>query len=559
MRPRNSAFAAIALTATLLTAPTAGAQVSSAPLAQVDVWGVGWIGANEGAIPAGFWANSSGKTLGPVMAAIQPHDLSPAGREMLGRILMSRSKGPPDGDALIAERLRLLEQLGESARSADLRKRYPKTDWGKAGDRLGAEVALLQGDTDAACAAARGLSAADADALPVKATCATLAGDANASLMVEQIAKTNETLGVWMIGALGAISTPGLKKPDGRFGSAVEAAISVAAQLPTTAASFAGTPPDVAAAVALNTKATNEQRRAAMRVAFNGGKLKPADVAAILALKDDAPAKAPARGAAARPDYLAQAIAASTDKDATPESKAGAYVAALRSAETQADGQLIASALAGAIKALPRNDATLPYAEPMARAALVAGDAKLAGDWRKHLGTAAKDKQDAWAMARIDLMLSYAGATNEKPANILDRMLAAAPYPAPTAAPATTPAKSPAAADQQLAVRRIENTRALFLYTGTGRDLTADQRATLAAQRTAGRGVSDSAIARVAAAARQDADAEAALAAIGQLGSDTSALSFAGLSDLLTQLLAIGMTGDVNALALESLQAWKAF
>lgn len=557
MRPRNSALVAIALTAALLASP-AVAQVSSAPLAQVDAWGVGWIGASDGAVPAGFWSNTSGKTLGPVMAAIQPRDLSPAGRDMLGRILMSRAKGPADGADLTVERLRLLEQLGESAHSADLRKRYPKTDWGKGGDRLGAEVALLQGDTDAACATAKGQSATEADWLPLKAACAALAGDANASLMVEQIARSDEALGVWMLGALGAINTPDLKKPDGRYGSAVEAAISVAAKLPATSASLAGAPSDIAAAVALNTKATNEQRRAAMRVAFNGGKLKAADVAAVLALKDDAPAKAPSRGAAPRPDYLALALAAAADKDANVDAKAAAYVAALRSAETQADGQLTASALSVAIKALPRNEATLAYAEPLARAALLAGDARLAGDWRKHLGTMAKDKQDAWAMARIDLMLSYAGASNEKPAVILDRMLTAAPYPAPAATGVTAAAKAPAAADQQLAIRRIENTRALFLYTGTGRDLTAEQRATLAAQRTAGRGVSDAAIARIAAAARQDAGAEAALAILGQLGPDVSALSFAGLADLLTQLVGIGMADDANAIALESLQVWKA-
>jgi hypothetical protein len=296
-----------------------------------------------------------------------------------------------------------------------------------------------------------------------------------------------------------------------------------------------------------------------MRTAFNGGKLKAADVIAILSLKDDAaPAKPTARGASPRPDYLAQALTAASTKDAKADVRAAAYVAALRSAETLADGQLFAAALSPAIKALPRNDGTLPYAEPLARAALLAGDAKLAGEWRKHLGTAAKDKQDAWGLARLDLMLSYAGATTEKPNAILERLLAAAPYTTPVVAGAAPAPKAPATADQQLTIRRIENTRALFLYSGTGRDLTAEQRATLAAQRTAGRGVSDSAIARIYAAARQDADAEAALAIVGQLGSDVSALSFAGLSDLLVQMQAIGLMDDSNAIALEALQVWKA-
>jgi hypothetical protein len=510
-------------------------------------------------VPATFWNNTNAKTLGPVMAAIQPRDLAPSARDMLARILMSRVKGPADGADLTAERLRLLEQLGESAHAVDLRKRYPKTDWGKPGDRLGAELALLQGNDEAACASVKSQPTSDPDWMPLRAVCGTLGGDANASLIVEQIAKTNESLGVWLISALGAITSPGTKKPDGRFGSPVEAAVSVAAKLPATSTSFAGVPCDIAAAVALNPQATTEQRRAAMRTAFSGGKLKAADLLAIVSLKDDAPpTKPPTRGATPRPDYLAQALSAAAAKDATPEARAATYVAALRSAETLADGHLLATVLLASIKVLPRNDATLPYAEPLARAALLAGDVKLAGEWRKHLGTLAKDMQDAWATARLDLMLSYAGATPEKPNAILDRLLAAAPYPVAAAAGAPPVPKTPAAADQQLTIRRIENTRALFLYSSTGRDLTADQRATLAAQRPAGRGVSDAAIARIYAATRQDADAEAALSIVGQLGSDVSALSFAGLADLLVQMQALGLTDDANAIALESLQVWKA-
>ena len=58
--------------------------------------------------------------------------------------------------------------------------------------------------------------------------------------------------------------------------------------------------------------------------------------------------------------------------------------------------------------------------------------------------------------------------------------------------------------------------------------------------------------------AAQDADAEAALAILGQLGPDVSALSFAGLADLLTQLREIGMIADADAIALEAMQVWKA-
>ncbi|HEY1075846.1 MAG TPA: hypothetical protein VGE51_04090, partial [Fontimonas sp.] len=98
----------------------------------------------------------------------------------------------------------------------------------------------------------------------------------------------------------------------------------------------------------------------------------------------------------------------------------------------------------------------------------------------------------------------------------------------------------------------------LFLYAGTGRDLTPAHRALLASQRSAGRGVSDAAIARIGAAVDHKANGEAAIAVISLIGPDTSALSFAGLSDLLVQLRRIGMEKEAEALALESLQVWKA-
>ncbi len=553
----RSRLVTAALAIAAATTSVAWAQVATRPLAQVEAWGVGWIGTSEGALPASFWDNTSAGLLAPLMTSLQPRDMAPSARAALRRMLLSRSKGPDEGDRLTPERLRLMEAIGEAAYATDLRKRYPATDWGRSGERQGAEIDLLLGNAETACAAASGKPATDADWLPLRATCAALKKDAGANLIAEQIARTNESLGLWLVGALPAITSPDIAKPDGRYATPLEAVISVAAKLTVPANAFLATAPDIAAAIALDKDATPEQRLSALGPALNSGKLKPADVVAILGLKSEETPRPTTRGAPAKPDYLALAIAAAASKDAQPEAKAAAYAAALRTAENLADGRLAALALSGEIKNLQRNATTLPFAEPFARAALLAGDTRLAADWRKHLGTAPEDKQDAWAAARIDLMLAFAGANTETPSAIIDRMLDAAPYPV-AAANAVSTAKVSAAVEQQRALRRIENTRALFMLVGTGRDLSASQRATLSVQRTAGRGVSDAAIARIASAARQNADAEAALAIINQLGPDVSALSFAGLSDLLTQLREVGMTDDANAIALESLQVWKA-
>ena len=475
MRRRNSAFAAggVALALALsLSQPAAAQQVAAAPLSQVDSWGVGWLSANETQIPAAFWSNTTGDVLAPILASIQTKDLSPAGRSILRRILLSKSKAPKNGDDLVPERLRLIEQLGWGAYSADLRKRYPDTDWGKTADRLATELDLVQGKKES-CTRLQGRPASDKAWMPLRAFCSALNGDFNtASIAGEQIADADEALGVWLLACIENIREPTKTKPEGRYGTAFEAAVSVAAKLTVPANAMAATPPDVAANIALNPAATLEQRRAALRPALDGGRLKTSDVLTILTAKDETPA-VPTKPTAGRvqtprPDLLAQALAAFADDAAKPDARAIAYAAALKGAETTSDARLISAALADAIKALPKTEATLPFAEAFARTAIVNGDAKQAGDWRKHMASAPKDKLDAWALARLDLMLSYSGATSEKAGAILDRLIAAAPPPAP-AEPGKPAPKTTSAADKQLDLRRIENTRILFLYAEIGR------------------------------------------------------------------------------------------
>ena len=551
MLPRSRLLLGAGL-ALALCAQASAQQVTSGSLPQTDPWGVGWLGANDAPLPPTIWSNTNEATLAPLFTALKPRELSPPARQMLRRLMMSKAKSP-GGVTLIPERLRVLEELGEHDSAADLRRRYPETDWGKLADRASAEFELARGAKDAGCGLASRQAAADAAWKSIRALCAALARDAGAaSMLAEQIAATDAPNGLWLQSALAAINAPELKKPDGRYGTPFEVAVSVAAKLPVPANAMAATPADIAAAVATNAAATPAQRRAALRAAIEGGKLKPSDVRTILLLPQEA-APAPARGATPKPDLLNQALAIAGNAEAAPEARGAAYAAALKGAETPTDARIAAMGLFESIQALPRNAATLAYADAFARASLVAGDPGHASDWRKLLGTLPKDKQDDWAIARLDLMLGLAGIKTDKPDLLLDRMIAAALPKTGAAAGAAA-----SAGEQQLAIRRIENTRLLFLHAGMGREVSPEQRTVLATLRTAGRGVSDAAIARVTAAARQDADGEAALAAIGQLGGDVSAISFAGLSDIVAQLHVIGMGKDADAIVLEAMQAWKA-
>ncbi|MDP3740072.1 MAG: hypothetical protein Q8R02_21995, partial [Hyphomonadaceae bacterium] len=243
MSARIRATASAIVLALIIAAP-AHAQVSSAPLAQVDPWGVGWLRSNEGPLPTAIWANTTGDVLAPLYASLQPQQLSPAGRAALRRIALSSAKAPTDGAALLPERLRIIEQLGETERSIDLRKRFASTAWGKGHERLASEYELVQGQSQTACARVADKRGDDNDWMPVRAFCLALAKDFNgATLVGEHLppgpdGKTDP----WLLAAISAMDPAVKARPEGRYTNAFEAAVSVAARLSVPVNGFAATP-----------------------------------------------------------------------------------------------------------------------------------------------------------------------------------------------------------------------------------------------------------------------------------------------------------------------------
>jgi hypothetical protein len=584
----RSSFALLSLSALIAFAGTASAQndapkekdpdakvsVTVAPLGQTDPWSVGWLGKADGALANTIWTGTDTTTLAQLMSDLQPATLSPAARQALRRLMLSSARGPKDGANLIPERLRLLELSGEAEHSIDLRKRFPATDWGKGAERLASDYELAQGRSQTACARAADKAPDLQEWMPVRALCYAIAGDLNAAGGIsEHTQGPDGEVDTWLIAALSTVNAVAKAKPPGRYDTPLSAAVSIVAKLSVPNDGMRLTPPDIALAIVRHPNATLEQKRAAMRIAADAGRLTAADALAILNAPADPSATPPRAASRARPDFLAMALTAAADKGLGDDARGAAFAAAFKGAETPTDFHIAAIVLRDQLKRLPKSDATQPNAEGFTRAALAAGDLPLAIEWRKLMDrkaptegdkadkadngddgdkAAAPEAPDLWAAARIDLMLSFAGAPGEKPAEILDRLIDAVP-PAPEgASKAATPAQ------RQAELRRIENTRALFLYVGSGRALNPAARTLLATLRTAGRGVPDGALARIQAALNAHADGEAALASIAQVGGDPSAVSFAGLADLLSALHDAGLDKDANAIALEALQPWKA-
>lgn len=540
--------AATALAAVLFVvlSPAAHAQVTSGgALEKVDAWGKGWLSRNEGALATTLWANTNGATLTELFRTIKPAALSPAGRQALRRIVLSAGKAPASELDLLSERVRLMEELGESEKSIELRRLFPNAAWAKGVEADATERDLAAGYSQNACARTTGKPADDIAWVRVRAACFAKAGDFNAAAAVAEIAaRDDKTSGPWLVQAVESMRETTKTKPQGRFGSAFEAAMSIFGKLQPANDAFRNSPPDIAALVVTHKEATPEQKSAALRAAVDAGLVKPADVrAALLAAID--PAKK-----SAKPDYIALALTAAENDKLDAASKATAYAVPLKMAATATDFRVAAFALSADTAKLPKSDPTL--AETFARAALTAGDLKQAQEWRAAMDKASKDKADPWAAARLDLMFGYAGGNADTAVKALSTLASA--LPAPDAKAQAAPARQ-----GQADLRRIEATRALFLHVGAGRSLSPTLRTLLAAQRSTGRGVPDAPLARMQAALTADAKGEAAMAAIAQLGADPSALSFSGLSQLLVVLDRAGLDKDADAVALEALQVWKSF
>ena len=140
----------------------------------MDSWGTGWLGKDE-ALPSNLWANTTTAALQPLFADAKPLQLAPSAREALKRVALSAAKGPANGDALIPERLRIIEQLGFTQYSIELRKRFPNTEWGRLQERVAADYELVQGQSKSACARAADKKGNDEAWMSMRAFCFALA------------------------------------------------------------------------------------------------------------------------------------------------------------------------------------------------------------------------------------------------------------------------------------------------------------------------------------------------------------------------------------------------
>ena len=254
------------------------------------------------------------------------------------------------------------------------------------------------------------------------------------------------SLGVWLMGALPAINSPDITKPEGRFATPLEAAISVAAKLSCPANAFAATSAGrrrrhraqqgCNARTAPRRPPPRTRRRQAE--ARRRRRHPRAEGCRLRRQTDDARRSSPSPTISRSPSRRPRT------RKPRPKQRPPPTLAALRSAETLGGWPPHRNRTrrrdSRPCRATTRHCPS-PSPSPAQRSSPATRSSRPTG--ASISAQPPKDKQDAWAAARLDLMLALAGATNEKPSAILDRMLEAAPYPV-AAANAVSTARTPA-------------------------------------------------------------------------------------------------------------------
>lgn len=562
--------AAILLAA--LAAPVA-AQVEEGGLEAVDPFGRGYLDAGETAMPTDQWKASRTGDLLPLMRAVRTRDLSPAERILLRRVVLSPAARPDGEEAeqVLAERARILYELGEASAAADLLGRLQENPIGLDAEALSADLQLALGNERSACAEVTGSFREGVYWAKLRTVCAVLGGDTPAAELAVELAQAQGVEDDWFFDAVFAASLETDGGPEARYESGLYLALSTAADLPPPEDAVAAARPDLAAAMAARDTLPIELRVQAAGVAAETGTI---EAGAHRALYSDLLAQE-----GFEPNRTIEvAVFALEDAETEPTEQARKLAMALRAALGKPARFAAASRLFAAdLEALERSHETARHALLFARAAIAADNPSLAIEWSR---TAVMPPPEPEADEAAEG--SRAGADSAEDEARVETADAADPVETP-AAPEVDPfehafvdglillaggdADPEARAD--VASRLAEHSEAphqraravQLLSMCAALDIAppADARALIAAEaeREGARRTDAWTMVAIRAAAEADAAGEAVLKTLTLTEGDPSGLHPADLIAIIDALRAIGAEDLARPLALEATGYWK--
>ncbi len=521
-------FAAIALSV------PASAQVDSEGMGDLDAWGTRYLDRAEKEFPTRLWSGSDDEVLLGLMKSIHTSHLTPAERMLLRRVVLSPTRKPTgqSAEALLAERARLMLELGEAKAAAALAPRLKQNARGLDAETIAVDLDMASGREASACQRVSGPAPEGEYWLKLRAACAVLQENYSGAELAVEFASAQGLRDAWFIEAIFAASGDVPNPPNARFDTGLNIALSAKANLDTSRITLSTSRPGLAAAAASHPGVSPELRTRFAEIAAETGLISAETRRQILIERLD------------QEDFTAssmieQALQTMTDPGATTAQKAERLNAVLSSVSSAGIARYAGTArlFMPDLKGLPKVRETAPYALNFARAALATGNGKLAREWLNASEFEGIDPPPPFEVAVLEALDMIAGGDRSAPSQraVQTRLLEAAS----------------SSAQKQTAAR------ILTLWTGLDLLLEQDARALMVEQSDTAERIDAYTLLAIGSAARAGAIGEAALMVLTETKGKPGDLASADLAALIAILRSIGAEDVAAGLALEASEFWQ--
>ena len=358
--------------------PFSHAQVASEGMDDISAWGERYLSSSEPDFPSNLWTGSDNALLLTLLQSLETSELTTAERSLLRRVVLSPAQ-PVSGsqaEELLAERARLMLELGEAEAAAALAPRLEPGALGLEAEALAVDLDLASGRVASACARLVEPVSDSLYWLQLRAVCAVLRGNFSGAELAIEVASSRGLDDAWFLEAVFASAGDVPNPPPARYNSGLSIALSLEAGLDTTDLEIAETRPDLAAKIALRPDIALPLRVAFGERAFERGLISAADMRDLLEARFDEAEFAPE---SERDRTLAVLL-----DPLTPEET---QVAALANhLQSMSDRRLVefertAGLFAKDLARREKSDVSRPYATVFARAAFANGNMEDADAW----------------------------------------------------------------------------------------------------------------------------------------------------------------------------------
>lgn len=532
MSSKPALVAGLALSLTLLGSATA--QVESESLDDISAWGQRYLEDGEPEFPSNLWRYSDDDTLLALMQSVRTADLSPAERRLLRRAILSPATRPvgSKAEALLAERARLMLELGEERAAADLVPQLEEETLGLDAETLAVDLDMASGQELSACSELNGPVRDGGYWLKLRAVCAVLRDNVAGAQIAIEVAESQGVMDEWTVAAIFAAAGDSPNPPEARYDTGLNIALSAKAGLDTSEVEPATDRPGLAAAIARRPGVPAELRALFAETASEFALIDAADRREILLSRLDDPDYAPE-------DPIEQALKTLGDPLTSDEARAASLAEVLSNAagESVAVYRSTAELFARDLGQLPQTEATADHGLTFARAALMAGELALSEAWLRTFREIASIPVDPFDLAVMNAALAIAGGETSPTAlrSIEKRLIATA----------------------RSTDREVQAVNLLTLWTGLGVPVSPIGRDFVSQTADRGERLAQGHVISLKAAARAGARGESALMVLAISQGETSALAGPDVMILLETLVAIGADDIARDFALETSRFWK--